>query len=271
MSGVFFRLNHTFTSGFNIDRDPVLSPGSLLLLEPARDNSDNLLSLENYANGRAVDLGISGAERAEIVSGLQEFGLLERTGSGAIHGIVTEGALAAGRQASVRNLPVLQYIESNRDHEFAVMATVRMTRNASVYGTSNISERECVLVGSASPQMVIFQSRTTGNLGAMPYPHETRTGFRSEQIGPANLAGISAFSPSGSVSQGRVAIWGGRSYSPDGGYPSYILYRLYIEDLTVSGRTFEEVADIESSIAKARFSEGGLYFNDTFTDPSTIP
>lgn len=51
---------------------------------------------------------------------------------------------------------------------------------------------------------------------------------------------------------------------------SGIIYKFYMEDLTVSGRTYAEVDAIDFALYTAAFAVGGKYYGDTFTAPSTI-
>lgn len=53
--------------------------------------------------------------------------------------------------------------------------------------------------------------------------------------------------------------------------PSEIIYRLYIEDLTVSGRTYAQVDALDKALYDAAFASGGRFYNDTHTDPATLP
>ena len=67
----------------------------------------------------------------------------------------------------------------------------------------------------------------------------------------------------GPVNLNNVGLTAGRIYG------STILYRFYIEDLTVSGRTAEEVKIIDKKLFNEAFAEGGKFYNDTWTDPKT--
>ncbi|MCB4842518.1 hypothetical protein LHV18_18025, partial [Providencia rettgeri] len=59
------------------------------------------------------------------------------------------------------------------------------------------------------------------------------------------------------------------SYSLKHTLPAWIFYRAYIEDLTVSGRTWDEVNAIDKAMyEKEVISVGGRYFGDTFTAPA---
>lgn len=50
-----------------------------------------------------------------------------------------------------------------------------------------------------------------------------------------------------------------------------MIYRVYIEDLTVSGRTYAQVDSIDFALWQAAFAAGGKFYGDTYTDPSTLP
>lgn len=52
---------------------------------------------------------------------------------------------------------------------------------------------------------------------------------------------------------------------------SQIVYRIYIEDLLVSGRTWAQANAVDYALYQAAFGVGGRFYNDTFTAPSTIP
>lgn len=59
---------------------------------------------------------------------------------------------------------------------------------------------------------------------------------------------------------------GGSSYGLRG---SRAFYLAYLEDLTVSGRTFAQVQAINAAAFAAAFGTGGRYANDTYTNPET--
>lgn len=52
---------------------------------------------------------------------------------------------------------------------------------------------------------------------------------------------------------------------------SCVLYRVYMEDLTVSGRTFAAVDALDNDDYTTAFAAGSRYAGDTWTDPTTIP
>ncbi|MGP5446159.1 hypothetical protein, partial [Pseudomonas helleri] len=52
---------------------------------------------------------------------------------------------------------------------------------------------------------------------------------------------------------------------------SQILYRVYLEDLTVSGRTYADVKEQDDVLFQAAFAPGGKFYGDTHTDPANLP
>lgn len=52
--------------------------------------------------------------------------------------------------------------------------------------------------------------------------------------------------------------------------PSYALYRIYIEDLKLSGRTFEQVKAIDDAEFAKAFGSGGRFSGDTWSNPASV-
>lgn len=66
----------------------------------------------------------------------------------------------------------------------------------------------------------------------------------------------------GNVREGAAA-WNNKASSD-------VFYRSYVEDLTVSGRTYAEVDAIDYALWQAAFAAGGKFYGDTFTNPATL-
>ncbi|MER2974725.1 hypothetical protein ABS815_15285, partial [Klebsiella pneumoniae] len=55
------------------------------------------------------------------------------------------------------------------------------------------------------------------------------------------------------------------------GHPSFIFYRFYMEDLTVSGRSYATVDALDQALFDEAFnSSTGRYRNDHFSAPNVI-
>lgn len=87
--------------------------------------------------------------------------------------------------------------------------------------------------------------------------------------------------------RGKIFGWGspsshmtgqyGATFAPSSGANPYVnpgaflFYRAYIEDLTVSGRSYAAVDALDyAEYTKQVTTAGGRYYADTYTDPATI-
>lgn len=52
--------------------------------------------------------------------------------------------------------------------------------------------------------------------------------------------------------------------------PSQIIYRIYVEDLSLSGRTYEQVKAIDDAEFAKAFAVGGRFHGDTWSNPATV-
>lgn len=90
-------------------------------------------------------------------------------------------------------------------------------------------------------------------------------------IGFGSVLRQSGIKPDGTVVP-SAAIGGQSGSGAKNLLPSKILYRVYIEDLTVSGRSYATVDAIDAAQFSAAFNAlTGRYGSDTFTDPATLP
>ena len=85
---------------------------------------------------------------------------------------------------------------------------------------------------------------------------------------------LSVFNP---TSRGTTAnrpliagVGGLEPFPANTGRPSYILYRVYIEDLSKSGRTYEQVKAIDDAEFAKAFGVGGKFYGDTWSNPATL-
>lgn len=73
--------------------------------------------------------------------------------------------------------------------------------------------------------------------------------------------GAIAGSYNAAVLVGRNTLWS-----------SFIFYRLYVEDLTVSGRSYVTIDAIDLALYQAAvLTSTGRYYSDTYSAPSTVP
>lgn len=277
-----------------ITRDKIESLGSLMLFDgnhqfgqftglPALNSTiPNALS-----NITSALLGVTEDQTSMIVHALSAdaTGVFkkERTSKGGIHGIVTQ----AGGQSSVQAYfiragdAVRNYMRDNTSHTFYVSMWQRVTRKA---------------LDGPSPQAPFFFTNgvsSTANFrfhmeGSLPAPRAGVSTSRGLKAVPAEndtaiVSGTNRFTSlavqgdigTGPVSNdpcafgvGTIAAWNGANYNKAA---SRIIYRAYIEDLTVSGRSYAEVEAIDYALYQEAFAAGGKFYNDTYTAPSTLP
>lgn len=283
------------TAPMLITRDELESRGSIFLFDG------------NHAFGQFAGLPVQGAaipnvlsNKAALLMGVAEslthsvvqslpipvVGVFkaERTTKGGIHGLITQ----AGGQTSRQNYfwragkPVQEYMRDHPNNTFYVSFWEKITRKA--------------VTGAPSPQAPFYFVNglaSTANFrfhfeASLPSPRQgtpTNRGYKAvPAIGDADVVngtnrfsslGVQGNTGNGPVSAdpinmgvGTEAAWNGVGYNKAA---SRIIYRAYIEDLTVSGRTYEEVEAIDFALYTAAFAVGGKFYGDTYTDPTTFP
>lgn len=102
----------------------------------------------------------------------------------------------------------------------------------------------------------------------------TQTSITGPQAGGVIPWGSSSLAPgigsTGVITNGAVFDPTSNSSNKDKA-DSHIIYRVYLEDLTISGRTYATVEAADGALFTAAFGTGGRFNGDTFTNPTTIP
>lgn len=256
--------------------DAIVVNGSLLLSD-CRDllSINNSETIRNIASefarplvGGDPSLGLT----LSLPSALQNTS--ERSGKGGLHIAVSQtSALASGVGAALV-LPqwLINYILANPTHIYYMSQWQRLTR-AVAAGTNAIGYAVVKPAGGAFDHLISINNN--GVLGS------NIAGYRvGNDLGPQLLneaAGNNGITNVGdTVGFRSAARWGRLSPLNTAAadqlrLPSYVWYRSYVEDLTVSGRSYSQVnaADL------ARFNEemvtsGGSFYADNFTPPSIL-
>lgn len=270
--------------------DPILTNGSLVLIDPT-SLADPLPSgvplngatIPNIAKKEAAELlGLTQSDATllstyNVGAGWVEgtTGKQERTSTGGIHVIPSRTSGGASNQGVDIRLPtaVTNYIIANPTHDYYISLWRHLTRttgsgtfpvNFGIGGTS--SNSLFLYQGAATP--VSGDARRLGGRNVDGSASNT-TGKALHSIGIRGVVGTLTSTTSG-------AIWGlaqSRNNGTLASLPAFALYRVYVEDLTVSGRTYAEVDAISlSTYTTEVLTTGGRYFGDTIpTDPATIP
>lgn len=271
-----------------VTTDPIESAGSLYLVDcthpagawpsgvPASgDTVPNLFgsTLSGLSSG-AVDptIVIGGTIDDAII------GSIERTGKGGLHVIVSQAhALSLGDGVKITMPSALEaYLASHTSHHYYLSVWDRLTRaqgaNADAcwtVSTTNTSTNSGIAVG----YVVAFGTPVGVN--------RLNQDILDNVLGP-RFGNVATDACAGSVTNNKTAgpIWGApidgvgstALSNRNGKWPSAAFYRCYIEDLTVSGRTYAEVHAIDTTLfADLVLTPGGRYYGDTWTSPSEIP
>lgn len=298
--GQKIQLAETFTgSGLPVlYPDSIMSSGSLALMDVGHSQGGfsgylNNTQIPNIA--ASVAAGLTSSTTSGVALNLN-YGLgnnpagfaAERTGKGGLHvatsqagTMVTTGSAGYYNFVSI-DLPtaIINYIFANPSHSYYISLWHRITRAA--------------LSGATSPAAIIGQP-SPASRGLIDLP----------QFGTGPATATTSYAISGGAYNGvanlleqLAATWGGTAPSGSGaslekslfGWGPYlakitgafgqsnglnasrsaILYRAYIEDLTVSGRSYATVAAIDAALWATAFGSGGKFNGDTFTAAATL-
>ena len=284
MPGLKFVLSEAFTDdSLPILRvDPILSLGSLLLFDA--NHSLGGLGEGVPANGAAVP-NVAWETLADILgsgtpsslsgsfTGLHQAAdaVFERSELGGLHGIFSQtNNTNNNRGAYLRAPTALQtYVYENPSHAYYMSLWHRRTRAA----ISTPTEVRLASLGDSGTVKIVFGSVTTTLSNGVG----SRIDPSANGLGAVYRSGASASGWIAPATEARIIapmIWGNPlagSASWNNRAASDVFYRAYVEDLTVSGRTFAQVDAVDHQLWSAAFAEGGRFHGDTYTDPATFP
>lgn len=196
--------------------------------------------------------------------------------------MMTHAGLSASRGWAFNAATAIRdYIYANRNtHQFYVSMWRRQTRPSKVGVNPAQSPFHFINDTGATSNNLFTMSNGVFSQSAPGIPQVHNVPSTTENNGntPAGTNRYSSARISGGMGTGPTAtqqiMAGVGSFSSwnsfnQPGPPSAILYRVYLEDLTVSGRTYEQVDAINHALWQAAFAAGGKYHGDTYSDPAT--
>jgi len=291
MNGMAMSVGVNFSKGVVIKDDPRLNAGSLMLVEPARDAVAGLpATWKNYAAAQFQSASGSQSTSVDVLNTLSGHAkcLVERTGRGGVHGVITPDAIGAHANrwayGIIPGSALFEYLFANRAHSFYFGMIGRVTRSAAVADITNLAlgglsptESDFVNGATVNRGFGVYQAQS-GNVAGAPLPTQDYYVNRRVDSNQPYFADIAVSGHSMSsltpLTQARRELFtaGERAMSPTrSGWPSHILYTLWIEDLTVSGRSYSECSAEGLALMGRRFAEGGEYFGDTWSAPASVP
>ena len=276
--GTKFALNGAFTDKTLpiIRNDALLSKGSLFLFDPSH-------SLGGFVGAAAQTVipniawqeasALMPGETAESLAGKVFLNLapgeilVERTPKKAVHIINSLQNQTADRNWYVQpSSKIAGYMTANSGtHKFYVSMWIQCTRkgtgpDGSTFHLFNNPNNMFISPGSSLSGYNKLSGRTENtNGGVAPFRRFTNSDVNGAQGTPTTFQ----------LGSGALSSFSGVTYRNK--QNSIILYRAYIEDLTVSGRTYEEVDALDYALYQAAFASGGKFYGDTYTNPSTLP
>ncbi len=285
-------VSFTDTSLPKLYPDPIMSGGSLALFDAAHpagwsngtDAPEHGDILNNIAWEQAA--GIIGSGTLASLSSAFDInftdpdldGRVELTAKKGIHGIVSQ--TSPNGQKRLR-LPwpsaILAYVEANKvSRSFYLSMWARVTR-ATV--GSILSAQGGFQAGGSPSGNYLIEVRNT--FSAMtPAPGGVGLGNRVVNGGtsaPSFVSGgVAGMTGTGALSS---TVSSAMKIGPGDGFASFendkaasiIFYKVYLEDLTESGRTYAEVDALDHALWAEAFAVGGRFYDDSWTAPSVVP
>lgn len=287
-NGKFIQVNSTFNETFpilDLEDSNLLVYGSLIFVDALQMNLASLTASQsnvvNLASEKAklipsLTAGNSVTLGCELTGNANGIVSLEKTAKGGLHGWTTAKDTGV-RMISPKSL-ISDYMENNTSHTFFVSLSHRITRpkgndvnKASYSGATSNDSMSLWAFDSVN------RFPPNGNEHLVGYD---RQGVADNTIGVVYRAQASKgiYSSFGDFTPPfeQVAGWkvgdncNWEYDSSNKQRPAHVFYSFYVEDLTVSGRTFEEVNTIYKARHDKMFATGGKYDGDTWTTPPNL-
>lgn len=272
--------------------DPIESrAGSIYLWDGARQKDTTALgvgnSLPNLIAGlNSIAAGKQFSQVLKNTSGDTGYVKTEKTNKGGLHFIASQsrasaitGELFTGISANTDLLNFIYndlMVESNPDLYISIWDKVTLTadKGANTYGPQVVyangnTNNYAFYMQSRQRSMQQIGGSTVNKTGLLTIDPVSIGKDNYHQINLKGVAGtgILAATPF-LIGTGQCSPW--NSSQTLNASPSYILYRIYIEDLARSGRTFAQVKAIDDAEFAKAFAAGGRFYGDTHSDPATV-
>lgn len=289
-TGIAQQLEGVVFSGSNMPKlrkDAILSDGSLLLV----DFGHSLGKVTNVPDQGSVITNIADDTARRIIGSSASTGLVveaalavnqcraELTSKGGIHVISAHGGQTAdGYWRAAFNAQLLAYMASNPDHHYFVSLWHRPTRAALELSAPQSYFHVGANSGTSSSGIFHFQGGVPSPTDPMyigyRYASNPSNDANASVVGMPRLGIVAPIARRGTtpinvgfLGAGAWGAWGSPNRNKAA---SVVLYRAYVEDLTVSGRSAEAVAEIDKELFARAFSEGGKFYADTYSNPTAI-
>ncbi|NLP82572.1 hypothetical protein HF576_01800 [Microbacterium sp. CFH 90308] len=206
----------------------------------------------------------------------------ELTAKGGIHVMNSLSAQASPYEPvdiSLGSAELLAFINANPTHDYYLGAWYRVTRIGPYASNPHhfAGLQKGNPVGTAGDRWLTVGPTSTSSQAYAPTsasglrlgPVERRDGSGGAYTFFAGIGTTDA--PASFVALNRLVRLGAASIGQVNGLSSIVVYRLYLEDLTASGRSFADVAaeDHDEYVAEI-LTPGGVYYGDSWSNPATV-
>lgn len=262
----------TFTPTAAPTRDPILvDNGSLLLVDPT--NSFGAWSAGAPADGASIpNLAPSGSAIVVASNLTATDGVVERTAKGGLHAIISQSTGAIDRSFKLRSEALRAYMAANPTHAFYISVWLAVTR-LSLESPPTSPHRFVGFVTSGHSDVQGVRLATGNKATVVPSTNRTSVVESATPVAldaPQRITGShSAINTVGA--DPTFLLMGNYNNAQFNKNASWVLYRAYIEDLTVSLRSAAQIEAIDQQLYSAAFGSGGRYNGDTHTAVSTLP
>lgn len=275
--------------------DDIVSAGSLFLFDAANPDQEITLPTFDVTNTEVVLPNLVKDNAAVLCSAdADDCTLMQQTIANNANTIAAELTTAGGIHVATsranqdssgpnhykwlapNNSPISDYLKGViDDHEIYISMWYRLTReNIAVSAAQAISywavnTSAYGWFGLASGIRGAYDGEGLTYLPRYPFNLQNASDVGRSTLLNAKIRGtMGAMDPNlvmNIFTAGNSDAW--RGFNENASH-SGILYRLYIEDLTVSGRTYEEVSALDEALYDQAFSAGGVYSSDGYSVPS---
>lgn len=258
---------------------PADTPGVVMLFRPGHPASGKTgvpLTGENFNDIAAaytrLTLGLAEAPGLQAINTIpttSPWAFIERTSKGGIHVCSAHSGASTPYQNFIISMLAARkaYIDARlaAGDTFYVSMWGRITRGPKAGTTTGIPTG-----GLRSGSTLATFRGVVGWANGQPWNWPQTDGSRIERNGTAAFNAVAA-KGSGSFSTAvNVITMGARDAATLNVLHSEIVYSFYIENLTASGRTFEQVAnDDYLEYTSQVLSSTGMFFGDSWTEPTT--
>lgn len=270
--------------------DPIESrTGSVFLWDGGKQETSivvgseipNMLSTYQLAKKMKISMGQGSSADHALQYAIQ------KTTSGGLHFISAHAGTATGS-----TLPLFYAIESQVDLSEYLYSQVKNNPNlyisvwqkgtrTAVSESGKYSPSLAYSSGSVNNSVALFEASSSTPSVSSSSKKNTKVAYTAKESAFVGLSNCIQMNILGEVGTGidvntRTLKIGTGALSPFSRdqtinkCQSLIIYRVYIEDLNSSGRTYEQVKAIDDAEFNKAFGVGGRFYGDSWSDPMTV-